>query len=234
MTILNRLADILWPPACILCKNYCRETVCKECKTQSLLYDGGSAFDGAPQSDSLCAPSCRRIYAVGIYAGKYKDAVVSYKFEKELWIGKGFADLMYKMLKENGTLDECSCITYVPVSDERFYERGFDQSEFIAKQVSKKAGKLCLPLIVKKTQGTAQSKFNRKERLEKSHDRFVYNENAFLGKVVITEEEKLKNVILIDDILTTGATLEECASLLKNVGFQSVVGAVLATGRKDI
>jgi len=224
-------ADVLWPPACILCRNYCRDTVCKECRARSLLFEGGSAFAGAQHADSSCAPACRRIYAAGVYAGDFKTAVTEYKFQGQLWIGKGLAEIMYQMILQCGLFEDCSFVTYVPVSDKRFAERGFDQSEFVAKLVAGQAGVDCKNVLLRNVQGGTQSKFNRKERLEKSCDRFVYND-----AVLCTDKhlDKTKNIILIDDILTTGATLQECASLLGQNGFESVTGVVIATGRKDI
>ncbi|MBQ8164607.1 MAG: ComF family protein [Clostridia bacterium] len=225
-------ADLIWPPACILCRNYSRDVVCKECRTKSRLYASGSLFDGTQSKSCSCAPSCSHIYAAGAYSGAYKDAVIDYKFNSMLWIGKGFAELMYKMLETRNVFENCAGITFVPVSDKRFAERGFDQSKFIAEYIAEKADLKCMDLLLRCVQGTAQSKFNRKERIENSHERFIFNpkakkyEDLCLGKS--------NKLLLVDDILTTGATLEECASLLVKNGYRNIIGAVIATGRKDI
>ena len=222
---------MLWPPACILCRNYCCETVCKECKTKSHLFIGGSSFAGAQDSAQSCAPACRSIYAAGVYAGTYKDAVKDYKFHGQLWIGKGLADIMFNMLLKQGIFDEPSCITYVPVSEKRFAERGFDQCEFMAKIIAEKAGVECKKLLRRRTQGGTQSRFNRKERLENSRDRFECSTDSLKTKRIVDITDR---IILIDDILTTGATLQECATVLSQHGFKNIIGAVAATGRKDI
>lgn len=227
--IKDAAADMIWPPCCILCKRSCRDVVCKECRSRSSLFEGGSAFSGAQSSESSCAPACRGIYACGVYAAAYKAALIEYKFQGQLWIGKGLAELMYEMLTENGALKECGAITYVPISDKRFAERGFDQSKFVAELVGKKSGIKCVDMIKRDIQGGTQSKFNRRERLKRSVGRFCATEELKGGQF-----ERGKPVILIDDILTTGATLQECASLLSGNGCDMVIGAVMATGRKDI
>jgi ComF family protein len=197
---------------------------------RSRLFEGGSAFAGAQFSESSCAPACSGIYACGVYAAAFKAALVEYKFQGQLWMGKSFGELMYQMLTENGVLDDCECITYIPISDKRFAERGFDQSEVVARNVAERAEIKCVSLLRRDRQGGTQSKFNRKERLENSVNRFCLNESVVNG----IGFDRNKTVLLIDDILTTGATMQESALILKANGWEKIVGAVIATGRKDI
>lgn len=234
LNLKNAVADILWPPACILCTRYCREPVCKECKTKIHLFIGGSSFAGAQAAENSCAPACRCIYACGVYAGVYKEAVRKYKFHGQMWIGKGFAEMMFEMLSDKGVFEDCLCVTYVPISDKRFAERGFDQCEFVAHLIADKAGIPCKKMLTRKVQGAMQSKFSRNERLKNSHDRFEYDCECFGAQNCFGEKEEKRNIILVDDILTTGATIQECAELLAKNGFENIIGAVIATGRKDI
>lgn len=106
--------------------------------------------------------------------------------------------------------DEISCICYVPLHKKRRVSRGFDQAEELAKQVSKTTN-IPLACALRRIKNTkTQTKLAEKERLENMKGAFQSIENVH-GKVV-----------LIDDVLTTGATTSECASVLREAGASNV------------
>ncbi|MBQ3848245.1 MAG: ComF family protein [Clostridia bacterium] len=226
------LNDLFFPDKCPFCDAltdkkqtdiaYCN--ACPECEKKVKFFQNGG--NGAI-SGLECAPSCDKIFCLFSYTGRAKKSLQKYKFGGETWIGKIFYRSMYEMLRENGVFEDCLYITYVPITEERFAERGFDQSKLIAEGLSKLSGRMTLPLIVRNFQGQRSSEANAAERA-------LSNEGKYSFEAKYKEYAKGKNILLIDDILTTGSTLEESASCLKAAGCGKIYAATVATGRRDV
>ena len=113
-------------------------------------------------------------------------------------------------------------ISYVPIHWTRKLSRGFNQSQQLAELFCKQYKLPCKPLL-KRTRSTGrQAKRNRAARLTALHNAFCVDRNAILTG---------KTVIIIDDVLTTGSTLHECAKTLKKAGAKEVWGLALAYDR---
>ena len=215
--LLKFIKNLIWPPSCILCRSFSENIICESCK--------GKCCRGYSLP---VVPSCEKIYVVGSYAGLYRDAVCRFKFDGELWIGEAIAHLMHDMAERAEIYRDVDIITYVPVSDTRLRERGFDQSGYFANILSKKSGILCVKLLTRVSQGKNQSKSGRAERIMQSKDRFAFcGEKLFSG---IT----CRGILLVDDVITTGATMEECAEILSKNCQCPIYGCAAATGRQDI
>lgn len=167
------------------------------------------------------------MFSLFSYTGIGKNAVRDYKFKSETWIGKIFSESLYCMLEEEGVFEDCFFITHVPITPERFAERGFDQSELIAEKLSVKSGRMLLKLIKRNFQGVRSSESNLTERAASNEGKYSFDETY-------APYVKGKNVLLVDDILTTGSTLEECASCLKAAGCGKIYAVTVATGRRDV
>jgi len=121
----------------------------------------------------------------------------------------------YLRLFERGNV----VITYVPRSSKARRKAGHDQSEQLAVRISERSGAPCIPLFVNQS-GSVQKKLDRNKRLD----------NAMTGYALSSPELKLDNqiVIIIDDIVTTGASIGTCAILAKRNGAKAVIGLVCA------
>lgn len=144
-----------------------------------------------------------------------KDKVIqkvlhSYKYENKIYVGKFLGDLIYYNLDKFIKTWDADLIIPVPLHPLKKAERGYNQSYHIAKQVAKN---LNLPIdnksLKRKVYTQTQTKMNLAERKENV-------KNAF----IIKDAKKLsgKKIILIDDVITTGATISECAKVLKGNG----------------
>ena len=130
--------------------------------------------------------------------------------------------LLRKLLQEQP--DGFDCITWVPVSRLRKFRRGYDQVELLAKAVGQELGMEPVPLLKKVRNNRQQS------RITGSAERRA----NVLGVYRITDPEAVrsKRIVLLDDILTTGATAGECARVLLTAGAKEVHCAVIAAARK--
>ncbi len=122
--------------------------------------------------------------------------------------------------KERQIFSQIDLVVPVPLHRRRLAERGFNQAEKIGEIVSKYLG-VSLEDVVKRKRATRQqAKLGRSERLQNMQDAFVLKNNIVVGK----------NILLIDDVLTTGSTLNECAKVLRDSGAQTVLAFTLARG----
>lgn len=112
----------------------------------------------------------------------------------------------------------------VPLHARRLRWRGFNQAELLAEQLAKKFNLTVSPYILKRVRYTrAQTQLRRQKRLKNIKDVFKINPD-WQGKLKSTK------ILLVDDVTTTGATLNECAKILRRSGVQEVWGIVLARG----
>ena len=180
---------------------------------------------GRPQASSIVCPSCwqRPTEIDGIRSLFRFDEVVrksihELKYRNLKAISPCLAELLADYLKENPLPGEA--VVSVPLHPRRLRERGYNQSGLLARELGKRIG---LPVIedclirVKQAQPQVRA-VDVEERRSNVADAFVCRDERVKGK----------ETILIDDVCTSGATLESCAAVLKNRGATSVWGLTLA------
>ncbi len=162
-----------------------------------------------------------RAYSVFEYWGEIEQLIYALKFGGKKYLAKYLsAHLADKFLEEGIIVD---CITAMPLHEAREKQRGYNQAGLLAKTLAKR---LNLPLYnslerVKATE--MQAKTSGRERMKNV-------ENAFLA----TGSYKNQRVLLVDDVLTTGATMSEAAKALKKGGALEVIGLTLANVRDKL
>lgn len=140
-----------------------------------------------------------------IYDGIVRDIIHSYKFDGRKYLYKTIAALMSDKAKNA----DADIITNVPVHKKRRRQRGYDQSELIAKELSNLIGIRYARLINKDVNTVAQSTLTKEERLKNAAGKYSLS---------ATPDISGKRVLVIDDVLTTGATMRECCGLLSSAG----------------
>lgn len=221
-----KLIDLLFPLKCPLCNKTVSKKeksfpLCVKCQNLQGLEEyvnSGNTLE--------CLPPDTQLFCVYKYNGILREAVIKYKFSGEIWMAKSFAAMIVKNMEKCGGFEGIDVITYVPVNDKRLAERGYDQTCEIAKEISDNK-KIPLVRCLKKDDAFGDNASEKKDRYKRVTEKKYY----FTGDVC---EIYGKNVLLLDDILTTGSTLAECTRLLLEKGASSVKAAVLASGRKDI
>ncbi len=152
------------------------------------------------------------------YKGIIKKRILELKFYDGKYISNSFAYLLSKRITELEL--QFDVIIPVPISFKRSIERGYNQSKLIAERISKILGKRTISnVLIKIKNNKRQSELNINER-----------KNNVINVYKIKNEENIKNkvILLIDDIYTTGATINECAKMLKNSGAKKVIVATIA------
>src|SRR3989344_831392 len=211
------ILDLLFPIQCLSCSQE-GEFICSNCLGKISL--NHSIF--YPQNSSLSG-----LLVVGSYRDPLlKEAIHKYKYDFIKDLAEPLAGLMIKKIndcpwfKENNAL-----LVPVPLHKKRLRWRGLNQSELLCLEISKS---LNIPLInnflIRTKHNLAQVKIKNTEQ------RKTNIKNTFQINLKNQIEFKNKIIILIDDVLTTGATLEECAKTLKKAGLKEIWGLVLARG----
>jgi competence protein ComFC len=157
-----------------------------------------------------------RIVSLGPYDGAWGKLVRVFKFEREIGVGRWLAGRMAERVRSETVASPVEAVTYVPMTRRDRRQRGFNQAEVLARIIARK---LHLPLIrpLRKTRQTPP------QSLASAADRRTNLRDAF-RRLPCTHQ----HVLLVDDICTTGATVEECARMLKQGGAQSVVSVTVA------
>ncbi len=217
MKLLNGLWDVLFPPKCILCGRLLErgETdLCRECRMEAPEYDGRKS---TPQFlDSFLA--------VWYYEGNVRKSLLRYKFGGARSYAKGYGRLLAMKVMQKHP-EGFDLVTWVPVSPLRNLRRGYDQVQLLGQAMGKELGLRPVRLLRKIRHNPAQSGIREAAR-RKENVRGVY-------RVLPGREIQGKRILLLDDILTTGATAGEAARVLKEAGAKEVHCAVMAAARKE-
>ena len=209
----SALLDLLFPPRCAFCAAAGAGVVCPRCAA-ALPRMGKPLLTGA--SFGTCAVPLR-------YEGVARDAILRFKFRGGRGAAAGFGAVLAQCVAEElgGAFE---LVTWAPVSKRRLRERGYDQSYLLARATARLWETKPLRLLEKRRDTPPQSGMGAAERRANVLGAYAaVNEGALRGA----------RVLLIDDIVTTGATLGECARVLREAGAQSVVCACLASASTE-
>ncbi len=204
--LLDRLKDILFPKFCVNCKKE-GEWLCEACFPLADFPQGGEAVANLDDVTAL--------FSYGENTISNLILMFKYKYLSEI------ADIFEKIIDKTGlhNIWQDFVIIPVPLHARRQRERGFNQAEILAGLFAKKLGLSINKNLHRPIYTVQQAKLPRKQRQSNL-------KNAFVWGAGIPPEK----VLLVDDVYTTGATMAECAKVLKENGVKVVWGLVLARG----
>ncbi len=217
--ISGGILHLLFPPKCALCGRIVREAdllLCRDCQ-KALPYAPAAV---RLEDEGLCLTCSAPFY----YEGSLRRAFLRYKFEGKDFYAALFGDFAAGAAEEQ--LKGCwDLVTWAPLNRKRLRARGYDQSRLLAEVV---AARLDLPLArtLTKEKNTRPQSSLRSGRARAENARGAYAPAPGLNL-------EGKRVLLVDDILTTGSTLKECAGVLLRGGAKRVDCAVLARHRPE-
>lgn len=219
MRVREKVLDLLFPPKCPYCQKILddpRAPVCPECQPRLPWLEGKAGERRIDFADGCFSPLAYRDAVPG--------AVHRYKFSRVRALGKPLAALMAQCLSSR-LPEGADLITWAPLSGKRLRERGFDQAELLAREVGRLLSIPAAPAL-EKTRNTGPQSELEEESARRANARGAY---ALLPGADLSG----KRVVLVDDVVTSGATLSECAALLRQGGAARVYCLTLARARED-
>ncbi len=229
------ILDLFYPRHCPLCGKigkYQEEPVCPDCLKKLKRVQKPQCFRCGKTVESEDVEFCQdciripksyvRGYPVFAYSGEIKDAIYDFKYKNQREYASFFADCIYyayQKVWEGSTFDG---IVPVPIHKKKKKIRGYNQAELIAKELGERLATPVYPdFVVRWIPTNPQKELNDKARVKNLKNAFKIGTNTI----------KLDKVLLVDDIYTTGATIEACTQVLLKAGVKEVFYTSIAIGK---
>ena len=213
------LLDLLFPPKCVFCRKLLHkgeEGLCASCRS-SLPWTLAGEAEQRPEFVSLCVSPLW-------YQDDVRASFHRYKFQGSRGYAKTYGRLVARCVREHlaGRYD---LITWVPLSPDRLKKRGYDQAMLLAMAAALELEDVAVETLRKVRNAEAQSGLGKDDSARRANVLGAY-------RAVDPELVAGRRVLLIDDIITTGSTISECARILRSSGAADVVCAALARARR--
>lgn len=213
------LLDLLFPPKCVFCKKLLRKgenSICACCQAH-LPWCVGPEAEQTMEFISLCASPLW-------YQDQVRESFHRYKFKGSRGYAKVYGRLMAQCVRDH-LAGKYDLITWVPLSEQRRKARGYDQAMLLAEAAALELGDVAAETLTKVRDTSAQSGLGKDDSARRAN---------VLGAYRPTDPELIagERILLIDDVVTTGSTLSECARTLRTAGAADVVCVTLARARK--
>ncbi len=217
MKLLTKLLQLIYPPRCAFCGKVTAngEEICTSCEKELPYIPLEEQLRPLPGINGCCSPLS--------YQDTVRESLHRYKFKGKNAYFRTYGKLVAKCVDENHV--SCDIISCVPLSKKRLRKRGYNQSELIARKMAELLQLTYRPVLKKVRNNPAQSgTAGKKQRRENVQGVYEIHPAADIAG---------KSILLVDDIVTTGATLQECARVLTEHGAAQVWAATLARTEKQ-
>lgn len=234
MTIINQVRNIIFPFICPICKKNPPDIggeICESCHSklvyvQSPFCKGcGGTVDGVLDVCRGCLNHPRpwkKVATIFEFTGLVRKIIHGFKYNGNVALTRFLAHEMHSVCMNDGNLRDYQLIVPVPLHWFKRMKRGYNQTELLAQELSKL---LKIPScdVLKRFKWTkSQASLDRKQRKKNLKNAFILKKNK--------DGEFKKSVLLLDDVFTTGSTLEECTKALLSAGVEKVYVITLAKG----
>lgn len=205
---IEKILDLIFPPVCGICNKEINTYLCEKCEKEinKITCVGENKYGD-------------KYFSIHMYLFKYegiiRNKIISYKFDDKPYLYKTFCEIFVKNKKVCEFLKNYDIIISVPMYKRKKNQRGYNQSELIAKEIAKKIENIEYrnDILLKIKNTPKQSSLNKEQRKENLKNAYVVNNNEYILN---------KNILIFDDIYTTGSTANECAKTLIEAGAKDV------------
>ena len=231
----DALTSLLYPPHCARCRveTPAGAHLCASCAGQARKIEApfcqrcSEPFDGAIDGAFTCSNCQGRALhfdcAISRYLsrGVVRDFIHRFKYERHLYLRHPLVDWLAETLEDERLRAPFDAFVPVPLHAARFRERDFNQAALLAELLARRAHKPVLHALRRVRYTTTQTRLDRQARMENLRDAF---------RVLQTSAVQNRHLILVDDVFTTGSTVDECARILRAAGAASVRVVTVARG----
>lgn len=237
--ILNGLKEIIYPATCLACRDSLKfkasvdDIICGSCWAKikrnqpPFCHHCGRRLDKHNIAKNIC-PNCirrplhfDRAFAPCVYDGVIKDLIHNFKYKNKDFLGISLSKLMIEFIRDyNLPIEYLDAVIPIPLHKTRLREREFNQAQVLSKHIGARFNK---PVL---TTSLIRCRYTRRQIELAPEQRFLNVKGSF--SVAKKEEIRNKNLLLVDDVLTTAATSSEAAYALKDAGANLVFVLTLA------
>ena len=211
----------MYPPICGICEKINKDALCPKCNLELKKQAEVNILQKEEIEENIKKEKYfEELMYIFKYEGQVRKLILDYKFNEKSYLYKTFVNFLLKNEKIFENIKKYDKIIPVPISKKRNKERGYNQSMLIAEEIANKTNlELVNNCLIKTKNIIEQSKLNKEDRLQNIQG--VY---SLQNERLITN----KKILLLDDIYTTGSTVNECCKILQQANPKTIGVLVLA------
>jgi ComF family protein len=225
----NKILELLIPPACLVCGNRIddrHQVICSDCEAKLYLIGEGTCPVCGSENKKLPCEFCAEgqfnfdsAISIFRYSGPVRDLIHILKYEGYSSPAGYFALPIAELIESHTALKNYDYICSVPLHRVRKRERGYNQSDLIAYAVAQLIDMLYLNPVQRRINTLSQTLLSRDHRIKNLEGAFKVKDKKLVEG---------KKIILIDDVFTTGSTLNEIAKTLHSAGAEKICAITVA------
>ena len=221
LKIQEKISNLLYPPICGICEKINKDGLCPKCNLELKKQAEVNILQKEEIEENIKKEKYfEELMYIFKYEGQVRKLILDYKFNEKSYLYKTFVNFLLKNEKIFENIKKYDKIIPVPISKKRNKERGYNQSMLIAEEIANKTNlELVNNCLIKTKNIIEQSKLNKEDRQQNIQG--VY---SLQNERLITN----KKILLVDDIYTTGSTVNECCKILQQANPKTIGVLVLA------
>ena len=228
--IQEKIINLIYPQTCGICGKINNKTICSKCNIQLKKQGKMDILTKEELKENSLEKEkfFEELIYIFKYEGQIRELILDYKFNEKSYMYKTFVNFLLKNKKIFENIKKYDKIIPVPISKKRYNERGYNQSLLIAKEISMQISyetnnniklELVNNCLIKTKNIIEQSKLNKEDRQHNIQGVYTLKNGSILTN---------KSILLIDDIYTTGSTVNECSRVLQQAKPNKIGVLVLA------
>ena len=219
--IQEKISNLLYPQTCGICEKINKDGLCSKCNLELKKQAEVNILQKEEIEENIKKEKYfKELMYIFKYEGQVRKLILDYKFNEKSYLYKTFVNFLLKNEKIFENIKKYDKIIPVPISKKRYKERGYNQSLLIVEEIANKTNlELVNNCLIKTKNIIEQSKLNKEDRQQNIQG--VY---SLQNERLVTNQK----ILLVDDIYTTGSTVNECCKILQQANPKTIGVLVLA------
>lgn len=204
LKIQEKILNLIYPQTCGICGKLATNSLCKKCEIELKKLSDINIIKQGKEIENKYFNELMYIFK---YEGQIRKLILDYKFNEKTYIYLTFVNFLLKSKKIFENIKKYDTIIPVPISKKRLKERGYNQCLLISREIAQKTNlELVNNCLIKTKNIIEQSKLNKEDRIQNIQGVYELKNQQLIEN---------KKILLIDDIYTTGSTVNECSKILQ-------------------
>lgn len=217
LKIQEQILNLIYPQTCGICGKLASDSLCKKCEIELKKQSDMNIIQTGEEIEDKYFNELMYIFK---YEGQIRKLILDYKFNEKSYIYLTFVNFLLKNKKIFENIKNYDTIIPVPISKKRLKTRGYNQSLLIARKIAEQTNlELVNNCLIKTKNIIEQSKLNKEDRMQNIQGVYELKNKQLIEN---------KKILLIDDIYTTGSTVNECSKILRQGNPKEIGILVLA------